>query len=254
MMRDPERTIGARTVGKRNIRAEELLRFEDQVVSDGNFSDRKLLSLAAMGCRFERCLFERLRVEDAKFGLGAIQTVYRDCSFDGSLIRAPSPGNARFERCSFRDVRLRDWIAFEIELVDCIFTGRADKCIFNGTVLENRQQRAGRHVNQYSGNDFSNMELYDVAFRTGVDLDKQKLPTGPRYVHVVNAESAIAHTRAAVSEWQDESEMMDALAILRWLEKETRGGQDQLFLQENDSRDVTMTKVFELLRARAEKQ
>lgn len=236
-------------MGKTTVRPEDVLKLWDQNVVGGDFSDRRLLKFHTMRSRFERCKFERLRVEDATFGSGPTQSVYVECSFDGSRLRAPSPGNARFERCTFRDVRLSGFFAFQLEFVDCLFTGRAEKCVFNGAPLERRRRDVGREVNEFSGNDFSGMELRDVGFRTGVDLTKQRLPTGPPYVYLPHAEVEIARVRAVVSRWADDGARSDALALLRWLEGEAKGDQEQLFLQRPRRSDPTMTKVLDLLDA-----
>jgi hypothetical protein len=251
LVRDPERAFGARIVGKRVVRPDELLTFQGQVLAEGDFSARKLLGFFSIGCRFERCKFERLRVEDAHFGAGETGSVYVECSFDGSRFRAPTPGDARFERCTFRDVRLSHMLAFGVEFVDCVFTGRAERCVFNGAIEGARRSRMGRDVNQFRGNDFSGMELRDVAFRTGIDLTQQQLPTGSAYVYVPEAEAAIARARASVSQWADDEGLTDALAILRWLEGELAGGEEQLFLDRPRRRDPVMTKVLDLLEREA---
>ncbi len=48
---------------------------------------------------------------------------YIECSFDG-LRFWHGGGFARFVRCSFRNINVRDWFCFGAEFIDCVFTGR----------------------------------------------------------------------------------------------------------------------------------
>lgn len=45
----------------------------------------------------------------------------------------------------------------------------------------------------------------DVAFRTGIDLTKQRLPAGDEYVYLEDAESAVRRARIAFNAWDDPS-------------------------------------------------
>jgi hypothetical protein len=51
-----------------------------------------------------RCRFENMKIDYFCFGAGVEMSEYVDCVFDGSRIKAMSPGRARFVRCSFRNV------------------------------------------------------------------------------------------------------------------------------------------------------
>lgn len=190
-----------------------------------------------------------MQIDDATFGAGSVASVYLDCSFDGSRLRAPSPGIARFERCTFRDVKLREVIAMDLEFVDCIFTGRADKCVFNGTVRDSRRAMLGRSRNEFRGNDFAAMEFRDVSFRTGIDLSQQQLPSGPAYLYVADAQAAIAYARRVVSGWEDDQKRTAGLAILRRLERAASDGQGQMLLETKAGRDLARREVLELLGA-----
>lgn len=88
-----------------------------------------------------------------------------------------------------------------VELIDCTFSGQLRKAIFNGTVHEDDRLNAGQERNKFHGNDFSAMRLIAVDFRTGIDLTRQKLPSGPDYVYVPNAAEAVRQARAAVLGW-----------------------------------------------------
>jgi len=81
----------------------------------------------ARGCSFDSCNFTGTRFGAGYFGggegAGFPQTVYRDCTFDRCGLDGIGFGSARFERCSFRDVRLRKWLSFSSEFIDCVFAG-----------------------------------------------------------------------------------------------------------------------------------
>jgi hypothetical protein len=199
-----------------------------------DFSRRRFFQFSAVGSRFESCRFERVRIESASFGAGRATSEYLDCTFDGARLRMGPGGFARFVRCSFREVQIRDWFGFAVELVDCTFSGRLRKAFFNGTVPTDQVLAAGRSINEFKGNDFSEMDLVDVSFRTGIDLTQQRLPTGPQYLFVADAMRAVAHARAQVIAWEDLELRQQAMPVLRVLEAEVERGQRQLLLRVDD--------------------
>ena len=139
-------------------------------------------------------------------------------------------------------------LAFAVEFVECVFSGRGEKIVFNGTVPERSRAAAGRAVNEFRDNDFAEMQLRDISFRTGIDLTKQKLPSGPDYIYVGEARVAIARTRAIVSQWDDDKQRTSALALLRRLDSEAERGQEQLFRQAPRGRRATVLgRVLSLL-------
>lgn len=90
-----------------------------------------------------------MRIEDAGFGDGADVSEYVECSFDGSRIQAVAPGRARFVRCSFRDVKLKGWLCWDAEFVDCVFTGRGDELRFFGQPSDCVRDELGRDRNEW---------------------------------------------------------------------------------------------------------
>jgi hypothetical protein len=187
--------------------------------------------VASVGSLFERCRFERMRIADASFGSGRETSTYRDCSFDGTRTKFMGGGFARFERCSFQDVDFREWFCFTVEFVDCVFSGSLRGCVFNGKVPDDDVRWAGRTMNQITGNDFSRAELWDVGFRTGVDLTAQRLPSGPAYRYISDAASAAARARAAIITWDDLDFRQSCLRILASMEAEVASGQRQWLLR-----------------------
>lgn len=216
-----------------------------------DFSGRRLTQFSSAGSSLVACRFEKAVVDDASFGGGLEMSEYVDCRFDGARIRFGPGGFARFVRCSFREVDLRDWFCFAVELVECTFSGRLRKAYFNGTVPEDKGQYVGRDRNEFRGNDFSGMELIDVAFRTGIDLTEQRLPSGPEYVYLQNAVAAIRRARASVISWQDLDRRQAAMALIRSLEYELAAGQRQLLLRPKEYSTYpkeTVDSVVNLLR------
>jgi hypothetical protein len=138
-------------------------------------------------------------------------------------------------RCSFQDVVIRNWICFAVELIDCKFSGRPETAIFNGALLGDQRAMIGRASNEFHGNDFSAMNLIDVAFRTGIDLTKQILPSGDDYLYLPHAASAVARARSRVVAWDDEEMRRGATVIIQALEYGLLGGQQQLLLRASNS-------------------
>lgn len=217
-----------------------------------DFSGRKLVQFLSAGSRFEACRFEKVNIDDGSFGAGRQTSEYIGCNFDSARIRFGPGGYARFVRCSFRDVDLRDWFCFTVELVECTFSGRMRKAFFNGAVPEDKRAIAGREHNDFFGNDFSAMALIDVDFRTGIDLHSQKLPTGRDYIFVPDAAEAVQRARASVIGWQDLALRQPAMTLVSLLEQDVADGQRQLFLRPADYSTLgedTVEAVMALLRA-----
>jgi hypothetical protein len=197
-----------------------------------------------------------MRVDDICFGGGPTDSTYLDCSFDGARLSAGAPGAARFERCSFRNVRFDALFSEKLEFIDCVFSGKIKKGYFNGTVPVDAQAPLRRSTNEFRGNDFSAAELIDVGFRTGVDLSAQKLPQGPDYLYVPDASAALAEARKKLGTLSDSTVREQALMVIRLLELESQGGQRQLFVRTKTPlprrlRDGAAL-VFSFLRSRSE--
>jgi uncharacterized protein YjbI with pentapeptide repeats len=240
----------ARVVGHGKVDPNERIFLDHKHEIGGDYSQRKLRKFASFGSRLERCRFDNSRIDDASFGSGREMSEYIECSFDG-LRFWHGGGFARFVRCSFRKIDLRDWFCFGTELIDCVFTGRLRRCIFNGTVKKDDQQFLGRERNEFHGNDFSGADLDDVAFRTGIDLSKQRLPSGPEYLYLPDAHAAVARARLAAQSLADADIRIDVLKYLESFDFELEGGQRQHLIRTDDysvyPREVSDT-VYDLLR------
>jgi hypothetical protein len=222
----------ARRIGRTRIRASHGLVFRDAHVTGEDFSGRKLRAFTAIESRFERCRFEGMRIESAKFGSGLDTSRYDECSFDKSRITgAGTIGRARFEGCSFRDVDLRHWLALESDFVNCTFSGRVTQAVFTATRPQMVAAPPGRERNVVKGNDFIGAELRDVAFRGGIDLRDQELPSGAEYLLLEDGSAAVQRLRAAAVRLEDLELRKRILGLVRAWESELEDGQRQLFLQ-----------------------
>jgi len=245
-------------VGRVNIPPHSLIVVDHLNLKGEDYSRRKLMKFTAIGARFERCRFDKATIDDASFGSGAEMSEYVECSFDGARLTMGGGEFARFVRCSFRNVKIDHWFCYVVELVDCVFSGRLETAFFNGAVREEYRSRLGRDQNEFHGNDFSAMDLIDVDFRTGIDLTLQKLPLGPKYTYLPDAEAAVDRARAGLTLWTSNLEARHlAIAYLKTLEKNVQNGQKQMLLRK-DTYDLSsmvdreaVDKLFDLLKGEA---
>jgi hypothetical protein len=250
--------VGARVVGRMNIPEHQRLVLDHVRLQEEDYSGREFFQFCTIGSRLERCCLKNVCIKNAQFGSGREMSEFIECSCDGASLDMGPGGFARFIDCSFRNVNIRNWICFEVELVRCTFTGRIERAIFNGTVPERDRPFARRDRNEFHDNDFSGADLIDVGFRSGINLTRQRLPSGPEYLYLPNAAAAVERLRAALKDWaSNEPSRQTALALLKGLEMKVQKGQQQLFLRESDnyrystlSREA-VAKVFSVLRSEA---
>lgn len=203
--------------------------FFDIVAKDVDFSDVHYVCLTSRAAVFERCTFDRVRIENGPLGqLPHPQSIFRDCTFEGASFPHFAPGLARFERCSFNEARIEEGFVFCAEFVDCTFArAKCIGCNFSGTPRECfgwLQFRGRRKRNEFRGNDFREAELIDTWFVGGIDLDAQRLPDGPDYVRVNDARERINEARGRIASWTDEDrrEVASALNVLEYLSEDQR--------------------------------
>jgi hypothetical protein len=250
-MKIPPIEIKVRDRGRVRVDPNDDLIFKNEDIRDVDFSGLKCKRIAVINTRFERCHFEKLKLNEFSFGAGRETSEYFDCSFDEMRVHNMGSGYARFVRCTFGNVDLREWYGWGTELIDCTLSGRLRGGIFSGTVREDSQSFLRRKHNAFHGNDFSGMALEDVAFRNGIDLSLQKLPNEPGYLYLPEAEASIRRARADVITWRDLKLRQEAMAMIQTLEFEASNGQRQLLLHlgnyEKSTREVDEA-VFALLR------
>lgn len=209
-----------------------------------DFSGRKLVEFASEGSRLERCRFDGTKIDYAVLGSGGRLSEYVGCTFDGARIRFGPAGTCRFVGCSFREVDLRDWFCFRVELVDCVFSGRLRKVVFNGRPVTSDRPSARRVRNEFRGNDFSQAELIDVSFRTGIDLTEQQLPTGPDYIYVANAEAALPRVRDEVTRWPDPEQRRLAMVLVNIIQEDLDRASDSSFCAATTTHAIRPTTPY----------
>jgi uncharacterized protein YjbI with pentapeptide repeats len=167
------------------------------------------------------------------------QSLFRECTFRDAAFRGTGgdPGLARFERCSFDGATIEEWFTHCAEFVECTFAGaRIVGSNFFGTPFECYgwlELRHRRKRNEFYGNDFSEAELIDTSFVDGIDLDAQRLPSGPEYLRINDAKSRIEHARARIASWDDATAQQRAVSVLNVLEEFSKGDQRDLFVRKD---------------------
>jgi hypothetical protein len=235
------------------------VRFDKVVAKSVDFSDGEYLFLSGRRSLFDRCRFDRIRVDNGNLAWhDPPQTVFRECSFEHAKFRiGVGPGLARFERCSFNGATFEEWFAFCSEFVECTFAGaRLVGCKFTATPFECwgwLQWRGRRKRNDFYGNDFSEAELIDTGFYGGIDLDEQRLPQSSEYVRVNEALKLIEKARVQIASWQDTAAARSVSSVLWALEHAATEGQRDLFVRKADldydmPRDVSAS-MWQLLGA-----
>lgn len=225
--------------------------YRDETLVGVDFSGRREDEWEFCNSRLENCKFEGLKVAHFCFGSGFDVTEYVDCSFDGSRIKAINPGNARFVRCSFRDVRLHKWICNTVEMLDCEFTGTLTEVSFDARIIHAEQAELGRSSNTFLRNDFSGAKLVWTGFRGGIDLAEQRLPEGAGYIYLANAEPVVREALSRVGAWVERDYRDEVLRYLEVALEEISGGQRQLLLSPYDwtSKSGLRERAFERLTA-----
>lgn len=200
-----------------------------------DLSGRELVKFTGIGATFVNCRFDNMTITDMGFGHGRARSYYRNCTFDGSVLVAGGADNARLESCSFRNVKMSGWECREFDLVDCVFSGILRRCLFDGRVSNVFGKLVeGREGNEIVGNDFSQASLHGVYFSGGIDLTKQRLPGGPKYLYLPDAVAAIREARSFIVTLP-EDEIQTGQIFLKMFERLAETGQRQQFFRTSDS-------------------
>jgi uncharacterized protein YjbI with pentapeptide repeats len=228
----------ARVVGRAGVPKDERIVLDHVSVSGQDYSYRHFGQFCTIAARLENCRFDGAIIDQFQLGSGRESTEVIQCSFNGVRLTRGG-GFTRFVRCSFLDSDLRNWLCIATEFVECVFSGRIEKAIFHGTVLPVLpQMRAqyGRDRNEFRGNDFSSAELIDVAFRTGIDLTRQKLPVGEDYLYLPHASESLERVRSRLVELYKADAELRRIAniLLDPYVDDVKNGPEQLFLRKSD--------------------
>ncbi len=176
---------------------------------------------------FVRCDFRGLMFDQRLQPLftSPVQTVFRDCGFDGADLRKAGPGQSRFESCSFDGAKIDRWNSHAAEFIDCRFTGRIESAKFYGKPpgAAAAQLDPPRTSNEFVGNDFRDAVLADTLFVHGIPFAKQKWPEGPDHVRFDRIHQRLQRARAEVMRWTDIEKRTAALEMI--LRLSTRYGE-----------------------------
>lgn len=210
----------------------------------------------AVESRFERCSFDGVKAE-FDFGAGRRMSEYVDCSFDEARLnagRGRNGGRARFVRCSFRGARIKRINFNYAEFIDCVFTGEVDEVNFSAELDARYHAELGRSSNRYERNNYSEARLRGVAFKDGVDLLDQRLPSEDGYLLVEDAEAVLSAALTEVRTWPESPLREELIHELRFrLKWYVMYGQRQLlfspydFVSRNGSKERVFAKLTELL-------
>lgn len=207
-----------------------LVLLQSATVSDVDFAKATFEKLAPSGCTFVRCDFRRARLDRRLSPLfkARQRNVFRECRFDGADLRTVDPGASRFVGCVFDGADLKGWHAAMAEFVDCHFAGRLECVRFYGrpwgSGVDEMSPRRG--LNEFAGNDFREAEMIDVAFLMGIDVAKQRWPSGEEYVRVDRIHQRLTRARTEILRWKDLEVRSQALEMVQSL--------SFLYMQQND--------------------
>ena len=225
---------------------DHVLKLENANLRNESYAGRVLAQFVSVGSKFTKCDFRNIKVMQACFGGGQVDSIYIECVFDGSQICAKAPGFAVFERCSFENVVFIELNCRNVEFIDCKFSGEIRKGFFNGTTSNEARNALQRHSNRFRGNNFQHSKLGDVAFRTGIDLTQQILPIGEEYLYLLDPETTITHARM-VREKLTEEEKASLDVLLKLFERDIALGQKQLFFNVG-AFPLKIQRAFEVIR------
>ncbi len=151
-------------------------------LTDVDFSRLLLESMTAQGCTFERCDFTKARFHRSGLSFRS-QSTYVDCLFDRTDLRVASPGSARFVRWTFDHAKLDGWRMRGTEFSGWRFVGPLRHVEFRAHPAPVSAAQP-RERNEIRDNDFRGIDMEDVEFRGGVDLDAQLWPDDPSYLRL----------------------------------------------------------------------
>jgi uncharacterized protein YjbI with pentapeptide repeats len=208
--------------------------FRNATLKGVSMRNSRFFGFGAFGSTFVDCDFSGSRFETGILG-HLPPTTYRGCRFDGSDLRKVDPFYARFEECSFVNVKVEGWLALCTEFVKCLFAGPIVKVNFSGTPIGPGSESllAYRRVNEFRGNDFRRADLVDTSFMGGIDLGQQLWPEGKEYIRLSRIRERILKVRPEVARWADDAAREPALQMLRLYESRYRDQQD-VFTRRNN--------------------
>lgn len=196
-----------------------LVLLQRATLSNVDFSRAAFDRMSPSGCLFQSCDFRGATLDRRLQPLfrAKRRNTFRDCRFDGADMRAIDPGTSRFERCSFEGTDIDGWTTVTAEFVDCRFSGRLQHVRFYGTPwgASANELDPKRSENEFSGNDFRDADLIDVAFLMGIDIGRQRWPEGNEYVRLDRIHQRLTRGRSELLTLKNIDERRDALEMIQ---------------------------------------
>lgn len=204
------------------------------VFSEQEFSNPKIDEIVvANGARLDRVVFRSIKIKHGSLGAGSVESHYDGCVFVNCELGVSSVGRATFRNCRFENSKIRGWISLSAQFVDCVFESRLERVVFDAHPLPNVAAELGRERNRFEGNDFRGSIFRDVAFRGGVQLAQDLMPTLDGGYFLRDGESAytrsVSRVRGIDSSWAN-----DVLAFLEVRLQNCRRGQVQDYISPLD--------------------
>lgn len=196
----------------------------EQKLFNESFEDLVVDRLRVKDSYFDKCSFNGSRFSSVCFGEGLNCSVYKECSFNEVTFSAPAPGVARFENCSFLDVKIDNFFCTTIAFVNCEFSGEIRK----GGFSRHEYSQSGI---DFKGNNFERLILNDVSF-TNIDLTQQVFLEGGDYMPIYKVDEFLYFANKFLSELDIDQEQ--GQMVLNIIELEEEGTNNQLLINPLD--------------------
>jgi hypothetical protein len=224
--------------------------FKDREFKNEIISNRRLESLNIINARVNDCIFENLDINELLTGGGKTESFLENCRFINSKFNFLG-GFATLINCSFENVTIGEMFALRMQFINCKFSGKLKKVVFNARVPKSYRVLVGRDKNIFEGNDLSEAFFDDVGFRGGIDFTKQKMPKTDDYVYIYDPE-IIKRAKNRLLEVKNKNYTEDLLSWINGMEYDMERGQKHFFIKLSDFTKIQNEKneIRELFQAK----
>jgi hypothetical protein len=211
------------------------LALNGEVRTSERFENLRLDCISVIDSHLSHCTFSNIHARSVSLGGGLTQSTYADCVFEDCSWIFATVGNVRLSRCEFHRCRLSDLVGTKLEMVRCTFDQTSiRKGVFHGIQSSAVPGHPTRKRNEFSENDFSGADLIDVDFRGGIDLTRQRLPTGGGYLFVGDTCRALEVAKQLLSLPLSAVEMQRVQSEIFSLQRYCSSGQTTQLLRLSD--------------------
>jgi uncharacterized protein YjbI with pentapeptide repeats len=181
------------------IRGTDLL-FKNALVKEVAFQRGNVPTIAVFDSVFESCDFS-----DARLGAGSLgydgQSKFISCPiYSNANVKCRSSAMFASKPAHSKNTPDR-WLCLTAEFIHCTFVGDIEHVVFSGRPWGPMAPRVRRQVNLFIDNDFTRANLTDCSFQRSIDLHRQSLPDGNRYVRVADAARRVNVALQVVANW-----------------------------------------------------